>query len=311
MRKNCILIRLLITLLLSFSFLPSSSLASFEGDQPADFGERAAIEINEGIPSFTAEDITAEAYISFSPLDRLGRTGRAEACLGPETMAEAGRVPIEGVKPSGWQIARYDDLIEDRYLYNRCHVIGFQLTGDNGTPENLFTGTRYLNVSGMLPYENRMADYIRDTGNHVLYRACPVYEEDDLVASGIHLEGYSVEDSGAGICFNVYLANVQPGILIDYGTGESRRNTGSGPLFMIPDDKDTERSASDSDTRSSAADSEVPGAPTYILNTNSRKFHDPSCPSVAEMKENNKRVFYGTREEAVAMGYEPCGRCRP
>ena len=173
-------------------------------------------------PDFYIWQIQTESYVSFSALDSLGRTGPGIACLGPETMPTQTRGQIGNVHPSGWHTVRYDDLIEDKYLYNRAHVIGFSLCGDNATPENLFTGTRYLNANGMLPFENQVAAYIDRTKNHVIYRCSPTYAGDDLVATGVQMEAYSVEDAG-GLCFNVFVFNVQPGIVIDYATGESHR----------------------------------------------------------------------------------------
>lgn len=180
-------------------------------------------EINENIPFFNNDELTTSAFEQYSPLDRLGRCGSAYACLGVETMPTEERGPIGMIKPSGWHTIRYDDLIEDRYLYNRCHLIAFMLSGENANEENLITGTRYLNVTGMLPYENATAEYIRQTGNHVLYRVTPCFEGDNLVASGVLMEAMSVEDEGSGLHFNVFVFNVQPGIRIDYRNGESVR----------------------------------------------------------------------------------------
>lgn len=180
-------------------------------------------EINGNEPFFTDLPLTAEAYEDYSPLDSLGRCGPATACLGPETMPAEERGPIGMITPSGWQTVRYDDLIEDKYLYNRCHLIAYILSGENDNPLNLITGTRYLNTAGMLPFEVKVADYILATGNHVLYRVTPVFQGDDLVAGGVLIEAMSVEDRGSGVRFNVYVFNVQPGIEIDYRTGESQR----------------------------------------------------------------------------------------
>ena len=182
-----------------------------------------AVEINGGIPFFSREELRAETYTSFSPLDALGRCGPAMGCLGPELMPAEERGPIGTVRPSGWQTARYDDLIEDRYLYNRCHLIAYMLCGENGNERNLITGTRWLNTRGMLPYEILVSDYLERTGNHVLYRVTPVFSGKELVARGVLMEAESVEDRGKGLRFNVFVFNVQPGIEIDYRTGESRR----------------------------------------------------------------------------------------
>ncbi len=181
------------------------------------------VEINDNIPFFMESDLTTEPYEKYSSLDKLGRCGPAMCCICRETMPTEERGPIGMIKPSGWHTVRYDDLIEDKYLYNRCHLIAFMLSGENDNECNLITGTRYMNVSGMLPFENKTASYIRKTGNHVLYRVTPYFEKENLVASGVLMEAYSVEDSGAGLAFNIFVFNVQPGIVIDYKTGDSHR----------------------------------------------------------------------------------------
>ena len=183
----------------------------------------AYVEINGNIPFFQESDITAEAYEEYSPLDRLGRCGPATACLGRETMPTEERGPIGMIRPSGWHTVRYDDLVEDKYLYHRCHLIAYMLAGENDNARNLITGTGYMNVSGMFPFEREIAGYILDSGNHVLYRVTPCFSEDDLVAAGVLMEAYSVEDNGRGVAFNVFVFNVQPGIKIDYKTGNSSR----------------------------------------------------------------------------------------
>ena len=176
-----------------------------------------------GQPAFTEERTSTHAYESYSELDLLGRCGPAEAMIGTELMPTEARGEIGMVKPTGWHTVRYDDLVDGKYLYNRCHLIGYQLTGENANEMNLITGTRYLNVEGMLPFENQVADYVEETGNHVLYRVTPHFTGLELVARGVQIEARSVEDNGEGVCFNVYCYNVQPGVEIDYLTGESRR----------------------------------------------------------------------------------------
>ncbi len=180
-----------------------------------------SIEINGNVPFFSVTDFPEESFEYYSPLDKLGRCGPASACLGIETMPTEERGSIGMIKPSGWHTIRYDDLIEDKYLYNRCHLIAYSLSGENANELNLITGTRYLNVSGMLPYENMTAEYIEKTGNHVLYRVTPVFEGDNLVATGVLMEAQSLEDKGTGLMFNVFIYNIQPGIVIDYSSGES------------------------------------------------------------------------------------------
>jgi len=181
--------------------------------------------INENEPLFTADELVADSYEFYSELDWLGRCGYVMACIGMDLMPTEDRESISSVKPSGWVQAQYD-IVEGKSLYNRCHLIGFQLTGENANENNLITGTRYLNTKGMLPFENMVADYIKETGNHVIYRVTPIYEGDNLVASGVQMEAWSVEDQGESICFHVYVYNVQPGVIIDYATGESRLDSG-------------------------------------------------------------------------------------
>ncbi len=193
-------------------------------DVPAYEGYAYAV-INENQPLFSDGELVTDSYEFYSELDWLGRCGYAMACIGRDLMPTGDRESISSVKPSGWVQAQYD-TVEGRSLYNRCHLIGFQLTGENANERNLITGTRYLNTQGMLPYENMVADYIKETGNHVLYRVTPIYEGDNLVASGVQMEGWSVEDQGDGICFHVYVYNIQPGVVIDYATGESRLEQG-------------------------------------------------------------------------------------
>jgi len=178
------------------------------------------VAVNENKPDFGVEEFSEVAFESYSPLDMLGRCGVAYANIGPELMPTEERGEIGQVKPTGWQTVKYD-IVDGKYLYNRCHLIGYQLTGENANEENLITGTRYLNVDGMLPFENVVADYIKETGNHVLYRVTPIYDGADLVAQGVQMEAMSVEDNGFGVCFNVYVYNVQPGVTIDYATGKS------------------------------------------------------------------------------------------
>ena len=185
------------------------------------FSGEAYIAVNGNVPFFVEEEYTTEAYEHYSELDSLGRCGMTMACIGVEIMPTEDRGSIGSVKPSGWQSVKYD-IVDGKYLYNRCHLIGFQLAGENANKRNLITGTRYLNIEGMLPFENMVADYVKETENHVLYRATPIFNGNDLVAEGVLLEGWSVEDEGEGICFCVYAYNAQPGIVIDYATGESR-----------------------------------------------------------------------------------------
>ena len=201
-----------------------------ENEVPADaesieeippFSGEAYVAVNGNVPFFVEEEYTTEAYEHYSELDELGRCGMTMACIGVEIMPTEERGSIGSVKPSGWQSVKYD-IVDGKYLYNRCHLIGFQLAGENANKRNLITGTRYLNIEGMLPFENLVADYVKETENHVLYRATPIFNGDDLVAEGVLMEGWSVEDNGEGVCFCVFAYNAQPGIVIDYATGDSR-----------------------------------------------------------------------------------------
>ncbi len=287
----------------------------FSTDFPQYSGEAFA-PVNNNVPLFTEDDINSVNDILFSELDDLGRCGPAIGLIGPETIPEMEREPIGDVKPSGWHTIRYDDRIEDRYLYNRCHLIGYQLSGANAEPRNLITGTRYLNINGMLPFESTILSYIMLTGKHVLYRVTPVFEDDNLIASGVLLEAYSVEDEGSGIQFCEYVFNVQPGVIIDYKTGDSYEDE---TYIIIPEEPEiipllpntSETDSAVPDRAIPIEENEDPAEITYVLNTNTMRFHDPSCPSVEDMKEKNKAFTTDTREELIEKGYIPCGRCNP
>ena len=242
------------------------------------------VELNQNTPNFDPDDLTQEAFEEYGPLDSLGRCTTAWANVCQELMPTEDRESISSVTPTGWINREYDG----EYLYNRCHLIGFQLTGENANEQNLITGTRYLNVEGMLPFENMVADYVKETGNHVLYRVTPIFDGDNLVASGVEMEAQSVEDQGEGICFHVYCYNVQPGVTIDYATGESWPEGTEQP-----------------DAGQSGAGQH------YVINTSSMKFHLPDCPGVSNMSEQNKQEYTGSREELIAQGYSPCGTCDP
>jgi len=279
--KQRILCILFIVLLLSAcgSKQPQYSRAV---EEIPDFSEKPYVVVNDNVPEFSDADLVTTAYEHYSELDDLGRCGFAMACVGVETMPTEERGAIGQVKPSGWQMIKYD-FVDGKYLYNRCHLIGFQLTGENANVRNLITGTRYLNVQGMLPFENMVADYIKETGNHVIYRVTPVFDGDNLVASGVQMEALSVEDDGEGICFHVYVYNNQPGVIIDYATGLSR----------------VDENAQTGDTQ------------TYVLNTNTHKFHRTDCKNAGSIKKENREEYRGSRELLIAQGYEPCGTCDP
>ncbi len=272
------------------------------GDAPGTSVDLASVPVYEGspyvelygnAPQFSNADKARASFEEYSDLDALGRCGTAFALVGTETMPTEKRGSIGMVKPSGWHTVRYDGLVDGNYLYNRCHLIGYQLAGENANTKNLITGTRYLNVVGMLPFEDEVADYVDRTSNHVLYRVTPVFEGSNLVASGVQMEAWSVEDGGAGVSFNIYCYNVQPGVNIDYATGSSSRV-----------EEGTGESEAQDGTQDAAEDS-------YVLNTSSKKFHKPSCSSVGRMKDANKQEFTGTRQELIDKGYSPCGNCNP
>lgn len=259
---------------------------------PAFDGSTPYVVINNNVPGLSAYDRSSKYFEKYSALDSLGRCGVAFACLGIETMPTEDRGSIGSVKPSGWHTVKYD-CVDGKYLYNRCHLIGFQLSAENANEKNLITGTRYLNVDGMLPFENMVADYIEETGNHVLYRVTPVFKGNELVARGVQIEAYSVEDKGEGISFNVYCYNNQPGITINYATGDSALS-GQTP----------------GGSSGGSSGGTVTGT-TYILNTGTNKFHYPDCGSADKISESNRAEYTGSREDLIAQGYSPCGNCDP
>lgn len=275
----------IILLLVIYFVIPGTESApaiSLE-EVPAYSGEPFVV-LNENIPNFTEKEYTTESYERYEDLDALNRCTLTVACIGEDLMPTEDRGNIGQVKPTGWVTAKYD-FVDGKYLYNRCHLIGFQLTGENANECNLITGTRYMNVDGMLPFENMVADYIKETGNHVLYRVIPVFEEDNLVAHGVTMEALSVEDNGDGICFYVYVYNVQPGVEIDYATGESRL---AEPV---------------------AQDGEV--TETFIVNTSSGKFHKESCSQWQSIKSENRETFDTTRSQMITWNFTPAGCCEP
>ena len=291
-RSAIVSLLLLLSILLTSCFTPTHEPTINLDDIPEYSGD-AWIYINDGVPTFTEEDYTTESYEFYSGLDALGRCGYAMACIGVDIMPTEERGSIGSVKPSGWHTVKYD-IVDGKYLYNRCHLIGFQLTGENANKKNLITGTRYLNIEGMLDFENLIADKVKENNVHVLYRVTPIYEGTNLVASGVHMEAYSVEDNGELVSFNVYAYNVQPGITINYATGSSYLS-GSG---TTPEENEPIVGEEESDE-------------TYILNTKTKKFHYPTCSGVSGMKEENKEEYTGTRGELVTDGYTPCGTCKP
>lgn len=264
----------------------------------------AYVTINNNKPSFSSAELTTKGYEKYSPLDNLNRCGVAIASCGKEIMPGANeeRGSISSIKPSGWNQAKYEG-ISGGWLWNRCHLIGWQLSAENANRENLITGTRYMNINGMLPFENMVADYIRETGNHVAYRITPIYKGNNLVCSGVQMEAYSIEDNGDGIEFNVYCYNVQPGINIDYADGSSSSQNGSNNT--------TSSSKPTTSVEENTNTNENTGSTKYVLNTNSKKFHYPTCGSAGRISAKNYAESNESRDSLIAQGYSPCGNCDP
>ena len=254
------------------------------------FTDQPYVVIDDNEPAFDPSEYTTDSFETYAELDALGRCGVAYANVGPETMPTEERGSIGQVKPSGWQTVKYE-FVDGKYLYNRCHLIGYQLTAENANKQNLITGTRYMNVDGMLPFENLVADYVKETDHHVLYRVTPVFAGTELVARGVQMEALSMEDGGEGVCFNVYVYNNQPGVEIDYRTGASAE---AGTA--VPDGGTTPADGTDT---------------TYILNTSSGKFHEEDCSGAASISDANRDTYTGNREELIDRGYAPCGQCKP
>lgn len=255
---------------------------------------KAYVAVNNNEPFFTDSDMTTTAFENYSDLDSLGRCGVAYANICKDIMPTEERGKIGMIKPSGWHTVKYD-VIKDRYLYNRCHLIGYQLAGENANPKNLITGTRYLNVEGMLPFENLVADYVNNTGNHVLYRVTPMFSGSNLVANGVLIEAKSVEDNGGGILFNVYCYNVQPGVGINYENGDSWLDGTTGSASSGSDSSAAENSAADS------SNSET----MVHITATGKKYHRAGCRI---LKKSDTEV---TLDEAKSMGLSPCGICNP
>lgn len=272
-------------------------------------------EVNGNQPYFTEEELTTQSFETYSELVSLGRCGVAYANVGQDLMPTEPRGEIGAVKPTGWHLVKYDN-VDGKYLYNRCHLIAYMLAAENANLQNLITGTRYLNVQGMLPFETKVCDYVKNTGNHVLYRVTPIFDGDNLLADGVLMEAYSVEDAGEGISFCVFAYNVQPGIGIDYATGDNwAEGSGTYQSTVASVAEETPVPQPETDTAvqitpESSAPQESQGI-TYVLNTNTKKFHYPTCSSVDDMKEKNKQIYTGSREEVINMGYVPCKRCNP
>lgn len=271
------------------------------GDIPEYSGE-AYTEINDNVPYFTDSELSVTSYEYYSELDSLDRCGVCVACIGQDIMPTEERGEIGNVKPTGWHTVKYNDIIDGNYLYNRCHLIGFQLAGENANEKNLITGTRYLNMTGMLPFENMVADYVAETGNHVMYRVTPVFDGDNLVADGVLIEAESVEDGGNGILFNVFCYNVQPGISIDYATGDSAEDRS---IVSMSEPQNSVDVSADSGS--------------YAVNNNNGKIHIVgACPATGNSDNAMKHpVYFDTYEEAEVYSVQiapsqdkrQCGSC--
>lgn len=252
-----------------------------------EYNGKPYVALNNNVPNFTSKELTTKAYEKYSALDSLGRCGVAIASCGTEIMPKANeeRGSISSIKPSGWVQKKYKG-VSGGYLWNRCHLIGWQLSAENANRSNLITGTRYMNVEGMLPFENMVADYIRETDNHVAYRVTPHYKGNNLVCTGVQIEAYSVEDEGEGICFNVFCYNVQPNIKINYKTGNS-----SGPKAQDTSNK-----------KENHSDKHSSNEMVWIPRTGSKYHNDENCSGM----KNPSKV---SKEDAEDAGYEPCKKC--
>ncbi|MBR3836890.1 MAG: DNA/RNA non-specific endonuclease [Clostridia bacterium] len=286
MKRILLALTLALTLVLSACGLPAPEVIPSPIPETVDltsmpeFSGEAFVELNGNVPFFTKEEITTEAFETYSELDLMGRCGVTVACIGTELMPTEERGSIGQVKPSGWQTVKFD-VVDGKYLYNRCHLIGFQLTGENANEKNLITGTRFLNVEGMLPFENMVADYLKETGNHVMYRVTPVFRSTEKVARGVVMEALSVEDGGEGISFCVYCYNSQPGVEIDYFDGTAQLS---------------EETPSQGEVR-------------FILNTSSKKIHKPTCDNAGKMSDKNRKETSASLSSLLSQGYTQAGCC--
>lgn len=262
--------------------LADTPSTSYDLKSIPEYSGEPYVTIHDNVPFFLEEELTTDAFETYSELDDLGRCGTAYANICEDIMPTEKRGKIGMIKPSGWHTVKYTG-IDGNYLYNRCHLIGYQLSAENANEKNLITGTRYLNVTGMLPFENMVADYVNETGNHVLYRVTPIYNQENLVADGVLMEAQSVENDDLAFC--VYCYNVQPGIEIDYHTGDSKSSETEQPSKTSED--------------------------LYVLNRNRKKFHRPNCSSVQDIKPKNKQEFSGNTKALIQQGYSPCKNCNP
>ena len=287
--------------------------AAFDLSQvPAYSGEPCAY-INNNVPYFAASELTTTAFENYSNLDSFGRCGVAYANVCKEIMPTEPRGTIGEVRPSGWHTVKYNGVVDGNYLYNRCHLIGYQLAGENANTKNLITGTRYMNTQGMLPFEDDTAKYVERTNHHVLYRVTPIFEGNNLVASGVLMEAQSVEDNNFHFC--VYCYNVQPGVAINYANGDSALDgtmvaQAEEPASSTPA-QITQPVAQQEPAATAPADTSNDVTSPYVLNANTKKFHLPSCSSVSTIKAKNRKDYTGSRQNLINQGYQPCKRCNP
>ena len=271
-----------------------------------DYSGQDYIILNNNVPNFSEADLTTTSFEEYSPLDSLGRCGVAYANVGTDIMPTEKRESISSVKPSGWQSIKYD-VVEGKYLYNRSHLIGYQLTAENANDRNLITGTRYFNATLMLPYENMVADYIKETNNHVLYRVTPVFEGDNLVAKGVQMEAKSVEDDGEGIEFNVFVYNVQPGITIDYATGNSAL---SGEEIVKTESSNNTTNSTGSSNNSNSTNNTTSSNEATVIRGNSKSkiYHCPGQRDYENMSDSQYLVNFNSEQEAIDAGYRKASR---
>lgn len=253
--------------------------------------------INNNIPLFSDEYLSSQSYEFYGDLDSLGRCTVGIANISKDIMPTEKRGSIGMIKPSGWHLDKYD-FVDGKYLYNRCHLVGYQLSGENANEKNLITGTRYMNIGRMLDIENQVAEYCRTSNNHVLYRVTPIFVGNELVARGVLMEAKSCEDNGHSICLCVFCFNVQPNVTIDYATGNNKLN-GTATTTQKP-----------AATTKASATTQGNSTTVYlILNTNTKKYHEASCSSVSKIKAANKQEYRGTIDALIAQGYSPCKIC--
>lgn len=308
----CLILMLILAsgVLLNTATLPDVSVTAGANPVPKGFDynkvpkwdkKHAFVKINKNKPYFSKKQLkSTKSYEKYGKLDKYGRCTTTIACIGTDLMPKKVRGEIGMIKPTGWHTVKYAG-IDGNYLYNRCHLIGYQLTGENANNKNLITGTRYLNIEGMLPFENEIADYLRNNWNdHVLYRVTPVFIGKELVARGVLMEGQSIEDNGKSIRFCVFCYNNQPGITINYKDGSSK-----GPEYTGSTSETKEK------TENSRSRQNDNGRHTYVLNVNTRKIHKPSCPSVSRISSDNRETVREKRKTLINRGYSPCGICKP